>query len=85
MKPRKFREYKRRVETGPIVFGPDWPGVFIRGDNANAYAFNLRTMIKQFDLRTNGADPILSMYMTQLADLLESCRVDHSAGAHPND
>jgi hypothetical protein len=23
-----------RVETGPVRFGDDWPGVFIRGDNA---------------------------------------------------
>jgi hypothetical protein len=27
-----------RVETGPIQFGDDWPGVFIRGDNALFYA-----------------------------------------------
>lgn len=24
----------KRVETGPIRFGDDWPGYFIRGDNA---------------------------------------------------
>lgn len=23
-----------RVETGPVQFGEDWPGVFFRGDNA---------------------------------------------------
>lgn len=23
-----------RVETGPVQFGEDWPGVFIRGDDA---------------------------------------------------
>lgn len=27
-----------RVETGPVQFGEDWPGVFIRGDNAGALA-----------------------------------------------
>ena len=27
-----------RVETGPVQFNDDWPGVFIRGDNAHAYA-----------------------------------------------
>lgn len=26
-----------RVETGPVQFGDDWPGVFIRGDNAGWY------------------------------------------------
>lgn len=32
----KVIEYdeKNRVETGVIQFGDDWPGLFIRGDNA---------------------------------------------------
>ena len=34
-----------RVETGPIVFGEDWPGTFIRGDNAMAYALALRALL----------------------------------------
>jgi len=31
-----------RVETGPVQFGDDWPGVFIRGDNAFGYAMALQ-------------------------------------------
>jgi hypothetical protein len=27
-------ELESRVETGPVQFGDDWPGIFIRGDNA---------------------------------------------------
>jgi hypothetical protein len=27
-------ESGERPETGPMQFGDDWPGVFIRGDNA---------------------------------------------------
>ena len=27
-------EFPERVETGPVQFGGDWPGVFIRGDHA---------------------------------------------------
>lgn len=30
-----------RVETGPVRFGDDWTGVFIRGDNAFAYLLAL--------------------------------------------
>lgn len=30
-----------RPETGPMQFGDDWPGVFIRGDNAMHYAMTL--------------------------------------------
>jgi hypothetical protein len=31
-------ESGHRPETGPMQFGPDWPGLFIRGDNAMGYA-----------------------------------------------
>lgn len=34
-----------RVETGAVQFGDDWPGVFIRGDNAFAYAMALETVL----------------------------------------
>lgn len=75
MQPRKLREYKQRVESGPVVFGPDWPGVFIRGDNALGYALNLRGFLKKAALRMPDLDPITQMYLVSLADLLESCRV----------
>ena len=32
--PFNLREHAERVETGPVQFNDDWPGVFIRGDNA---------------------------------------------------
>jgi hypothetical protein len=38
-----------RVETGPIQFGEDWPGTFIRGDNAAYYAMILGEAIKQLE------------------------------------
>lgn len=34
-----------RAETGPRAFGEDWPGVFIRGDNAMGYAISLRKLL----------------------------------------
>lgn len=34
-----------RVETGPVQFGDDWPGVFIRGDNAASEAMLLHSII----------------------------------------
>jgi hypothetical protein len=36
----------RRPETGPMKFGDDWTGVFIRGDNAGSAAFMLRRPLK---------------------------------------
>lgn len=34
-----------RPETGPMQFGEDWPGVFIRGDNAIWYAQAVRAAL----------------------------------------
>ena|SRR5579859_2565491 len=42
---RIFPQQKERVETGPIRFGDDWPGVFFRGDNALMFAAHLRNTI----------------------------------------
>lgn len=42
MKLRKIKcDLKHRVETGPVQFNDDWPGLFIRGDNAVSYLGNL--------------------------------------------
>jgi hypothetical protein len=35
-----------RPETGPMKFGDDWTGVFIRGDNAGSAAFMLRRILQ---------------------------------------
>lgn len=39
-----------RVESGPIQFGEDWPGVFIRGDNAGHYAMVLQATLDELSL-----------------------------------
>jgi hypothetical protein len=41
----KLPAQAERVETGPLQFGDDWPGVFIRGDNALFYARALAAVI----------------------------------------
>lgn len=41
-----------RVETGPLQFGDDWPGYFIRGDEAIALASSIEWLasgIKDMD------------------------------------
>lgn len=48
----------RRPETGPMQFGQDWNGVFIRGDNAGYMAFeldHLKTAISEL-LETRDVD-----------------------------
>lgn len=36
-----------RVETGPVQFGEDWPGTFIRGDNAAWYAMSIQMILER--------------------------------------
>lgn len=43
---RKFPAQEPRVESGPIQFGDDWPGVWIRGDNALAMAGMLQLALQ---------------------------------------
>jgi hypothetical protein len=33
-----------RVETGAVQFGDDWPGLFIRGDNAHSLLMAVRRL-----------------------------------------
>lgn len=42
---RKLPSVEHRVESGPVQFGDDWPGVFIRGDDAIFFARHLRTLL----------------------------------------
>lgn len=37
-----------RVETGAVQFGEDWPGLFIRGDNAFALAINIQALLEWY-------------------------------------
>lgn len=50
-----------RVETGPVQFGDDWPGVFIRGDNAGA-------LVMQLTSQSSG--PWREIAIKQLAQIL---------------
>jgi len=59
-------ESRGRIETGVVQFADDWPGVFIRGDNAIAYASELRRIA----LKLGDSEPVL----IELASLLESCK-----------
>lgn len=38
-----------RVETGAVQFGDDWPGLFIRGDDAIMLAAAMRRVIAGMD------------------------------------
>ncbi len=58
-----------RLETGPMQFGDDWPGVFIRGDNAAHYAIAIDTLLFH-----DKADPMATATLSWLGALLKSSK-----------
>lgn len=68
-----FDSDEKRVETGVIQFGlGDWPGVFIRGDQANylaeLLAMELKGILDKNDVLGRGP-------LEELINLLRSCRI----------
>ena len=55
------------LETGPVQIGEDWPGIFIRGDDAGGAASMLRLMMRE--------KPRWSPLLNEWVALLESCHV----------
>jgi len=43
--PPDVERLTQRPETGPMQFGDDWPGVFVRGDNAGGIVSTLMSVI----------------------------------------
>lgn len=62
-----------RLATGAVRFGKDWPGVFIRGDEALGLA-NMIVAAQQAGLL-----PKPSSVMDDLVELLRSCAVRETA------
>lgn len=67
-------ETQSRPETGPMQFGDDWPGIFIRGDNALFYAHALALALNMIQSQEK-QDWMVKAYLDGLAKLLLSCQV----------
>lgn len=68
---------KSRIETGVVRFGSDWPGVFIRGDDAFDLQLQLRALLKSAP-----DDPELTIpknVVQTYIRLLQSSRMGHEA------
>ena len=61
----------QRVETGVIQFGDDWPGVYVRGDNALHMALLMRTAAQA--LRVSINDEISAAQLESYAEMVASC------------
>lgn len=72
-----------RAETGILQFEDDWPGVFIRGDNAFAYVLYLGKLMENIP-SDNPAKRLFGPTIEQLIQLLKSCHIEY-AKAHPEE
>ena len=64
MSTRKIHIYQTdRVETGPLQFNDDWPGYFIRGDNAMGLILTIQDVL---------ADPKNAIARAQLESFAKS-------------
>ncbi len=74
----------KRVETGVVQFGDDWPGVFIRGDRANYLAFQageaLHMLNPYTELEPPSAEALAVKAIESIKDLLESSNVGNIEG-----
>jgi hypothetical protein len=59
-----------------MVFEGDWPGVFIRGDNAAGYAMRLRQALARLGSARTFGESLEVSGLEDLASLLEGSRVD---------
>lgn len=69
-----------RVENGPVQFGDDWPGVFIRGDSAGYYAMTLRTLLEPVPDAPASTDVFVRIQLRGLYDLLRASVVGPAGG-----
>lgn len=65
-----------RPSTGPMQFGADWPGLFIRGDEAIGLASVIDAAQCNDILPCNGPGAAL---LQRVIDLLNSCAVKKEA------
>jgi hypothetical protein len=75
-------EEQNRPETGVMQFGEDWPGVFIRGDNAAYLAMQLETYINNPDLRDS---TFIKLAIEELLELLRNSNVRNIPTDQAND
>lgn len=66
-----------RPETGTMQFGDDWPGVFIRGDNAGWYAMMLQGLLDDLeDSEQRDSYGIAIITLRGLVNLLSNSNVE---------
>jgi len=70
-----IEEQPKRRETGPIQFGDDWPGIFIRGDEALGMAVYLEAFLNGLDFYRTAIERHIK--------LLKSCDIEALKAQEP--
>ena len=66
-----------RAETGVVQFDGDWPGVFLRGDDAMGYAMQLRATVQRLRDKKDADCSVIAAFLEKMADLFASSWQDH--------
>lgn len=67
--------YSGTRKTGPMAFEGDWPGVFIRGDEAGGFLIALQLLVRPSITGNSREAKAARMVCEELAGILASCRV----------
>jgi hypothetical protein len=65
----------QRVESGAVQFGEDWPGLFLRGDNAFAIAMEIGQLEAYFRVMAP-PPPECAFMMSRLSSLRQTILKD---------
>ena len=66
---RELPAQEPRVESGPVCFGEDWTGLFLRGDTCLTFYFSLYTLLEKGTF-----PPELQLQLLQVKGLLEDLK-----------
>jgi hypothetical protein len=66
-----------RVESGPVQFGSDHPGIFLCEDDTRVFLSSMRNIIKRLEKNNRWQiDPLLIMNLKKLKWILEEYEKD---------
>lgn len=72
-----------RIDTGVLQIDTDWPGIFLRGDAAMYYSFQLRKLLRALqrgDL--DATDRLTDKSLQEFAIMMSSCNVSPGNDVH---
>lgn len=71
---KKLDAQKKRIETGVVSFDDDWPGIFIRGDDALKYSNYLCDLLRKTDA-DSFTTVLVKGQLRVLQGLLQECEI----------